>query len=51
VSHRIAKQCLGGLTEMEVVVLSIAERNQEANGVNERCAWSVSGSAWPWLVC
>ena len=29
------------LTEMEVVVLCVAEGNQEANDVDERCVWSV----------
>lgn len=39
---------MGRLTQMEVVVLSVAERNQEANDVNERCRgqWCLWTAAW-----
>ena len=42
VSHMASLGRLVRLTEMEVVVLSVAKRNQEANDMNERYAWSVS---------
>ena len=41
-SHIASFMQLVKLTEMEVVVLGVAERNQEANDVDERCARSVS---------
>lgn len=42
VSHIISSAHLTRLTEMEVVVLCVAERNQEANDVDESC----TGSVW-----
>lgn len=41
-SHVISSAHLIRLTEMEVVVLCVAERNQEANDVDESC----TGSVW-----
>jgi hypothetical protein len=41
VSHIISSAHLTRLTEMEVVVLCVAKRNQEANDVNEGCTGSV----------
>jgi hypothetical protein len=37
VSHAVSPGRLIRLTEMEVVVLCVAERDQEANNVDERC--------------
>ena len=41
-SHIASFMQLVKLTEMEVVVLGVTERNQETNNVDERCARLVS---------
>ena len=40
-SHSVSRAHHVRLTEMEVVVLCVAEGDQEANDVDERCAWLI----------